>query len=87
MVEVMNVNEVAEALHISKTMVYKAAKNGDLPCFRVGARILFNAERIEELINGEKKESNADEEPKQNTNRHRINGTIRTRRLRSARLG
>ncbi len=50
---VLDVTEVAEMLRISKSMVYKLVRQGDIPFFRVGSRVLFSAERIENLINGE----------------------------------
>ena len=50
---VLDVTEVAEMLRISKSMVYKLVRQGDIPFFRVGNRVLFSAERIENLINGE----------------------------------
>ena len=86
MVEVLNVKEVAEMLHVSKQLIYKAAKQGQIPYFKIGDRYLFNKEKIEAMLNGE--DPNAvKEEPKQNDNTHRVYGTIRTRRLESARMG
>lgn len=52
MTEVMTVNEVAEKLRLSVSMVYKMAKQGELPSFKVGSRVLFSAEKIDALING-----------------------------------
>ena len=80
---VLDVTEVAEMLRISKSMVYKLARQGDIPSFRAGSRVLFSAEKIEALINGGSNE----EEPKQNNNLNRYSGTVRTRRLAPARMG
>lgn len=80
---VLDVAEVAEMLRISKSMVYKLARQGDIPSFRAGSRVLFSAEKIEALINGGSNE----EEPKQNNNINRFSGAVRTRRLAPARMG
>ena len=84
MVEVMTVKEVAEMLRISEQMVYKAARSGELPSFNVGNRVLFNKAKIEALVTGE--EDHDADEPKQDNNRHRVYGTIRPRRIASARM-
>ena len=84
MVRVMTVSEVAELLRISEPLVYKAARAGDIPSFKVGNRVLFNAEKIEAIVTGE--EDHDADEPKQNSNRHRVYGTIRNRRIASARM-
>ncbi|MCC7571502.1 helix-turn-helix domain-containing protein, partial [Candidatus Micrarchaeota archaeon] len=42
MPEVWDAKEVAKYLRISEQLVYKAARAGDIPCFKVGGRILFN---------------------------------------------
>lgn len=84
MVRVMTVKEVAEMLRISEQMVYKAARSGELPSFNVGNRVLFNAEKIEAIVTGE--EDHDADEPKQNSNRHRVYGTVRNRRISSARM-
>lgn len=82
---VLNVKEVAEMLRISPSEVYKLARQGGLPSFKAGSRVLFSAEKIEALINGG--EGSNEEEPKQNNNPNRYPGTVRTRRLAPARMG
>lgn len=81
----LDVYEVAEMLGVSKSMVYKLARTGELPSFRAGSRVLFSAEKIYEFVNGGE-ESN-EEEPKQNNNPNRFPGTVRCRRLAPARMG
>lgn len=82
---VLDVIEVSKMLRISKSMVYKLARTGELPSFRAGSRVLFSAEKIEALINGGEEPN--EEEPKQNNNPNRFPGTVRCRRLAPARMG
>ena len=53
MPEVWNAKEVAEYLKISEQLVYKAARAGDIPCFKVGGRILFNKDKIVRIVEGD----------------------------------
>jgi|TARA_R100000501_G_C2629350_1_gene124043 excisionase family DNA binding protein len=53
------VNETAEILGISRESAFKAVKNGDVPSFRIGKRILIPRIALEALLN-----SGADKEDK-----------------------
>ena len=48
--EIMTVDEVAEYLKLSKITIYKLAKKGELPAFRIGNSWRFHRAKIEELI-------------------------------------
>lgn len=45
--EVMNVEEVAEYLHCSKSTIRKLLKNNQIPSFRVAYRIFFKKSLID----------------------------------------
>ena len=46
----LDVVEVAKILGVSKQMIYKLEKNGDLPCVQIGRRKKFRPEDIEKYI-------------------------------------
>ena len=48
----LTVDEVAEILRISRNSAYEGVKNGQIPSFRVGKRILVPAVGIERMLNG-----------------------------------
>jgi excisionase family DNA binding protein len=50
---VLTVEEVATLLGVSRWLVQQAARTGELPCIRLGRRILFPRTRIEAIIGGE----------------------------------
>jgi excisionase family DNA binding protein len=50
---VLTVAEVATLLGVSRWLVQQAAHTGELPCIRLGRRILFPRARIEAIIVGE----------------------------------
>ncbi len=49
---IMTVNEVAELLKLSKITIYKLAKSGQIPSFRVGSSLRFRREKILEILAG-----------------------------------
>ena len=48
--EVLTVQEVANYLRIDIRTVYRLAKNGDLPCIKIGRQWRFNRDDIKELV-------------------------------------
>jgi excisionase family DNA binding protein len=44
---VLTVREVAELFGVSRWLVQQAAHTGELPCIRLGRRILFSRARVE----------------------------------------
>jgi excisionase family DNA binding protein len=50
---VLTVQEVAEILGVSRWLVQQAARTGELPCIRLGRRILFSRARLESLLTGD----------------------------------
>jgi excisionase family DNA binding protein len=49
---VLTVEEVAHILGVSRWLVQQAARTGELPCIRLGRRILFPRVSIESLVSG-----------------------------------
>lgn len=49
----LDVAWVAEYLGVSKSWVYQAAESGVLPCIKLGARLLFDAEVIKAWSRGQ----------------------------------
>jgi len=47
---VMSVEATAKALHISRNLAYKAARDGRLPCIRIGRRLLVSRRALEKLL-------------------------------------
>lgn len=45
--KLLTVKETATALRVSPALVYRLAAEGKLPAVRVGARLLFSAEKLE----------------------------------------
>jgi PTS system nitrogen regulatory IIA component len=50
--EVLTVQEVANYLRIDIRTVYRLAKNGDIPCIKIGRQWRFNRNDIKELVSG-----------------------------------
>jgi excisionase family DNA binding protein len=48
----MSVEEAAIALGISRTFAYEAVARGDIPCIRIGRRILIPKVALEKLLGG-----------------------------------
>lgn len=46
----LNTNEMAEYLGVSVDMIYKMARERSIPHFRIGSRILFKKNAIENWI-------------------------------------
>ena len=46
----MTVEEAAAALGISRNLAYEAARNGQLPCIRIGRRLLVPRRALERLL-------------------------------------
>jgi predicted DNA-binding transcriptional regulator AlpA len=46
----MTVVEAGEFLGLSRALAYKAANSGDLPTFRIGARIFVPTSQLLELV-------------------------------------
>jgi excisionase family DNA binding protein len=49
----LTIPQAAELLGISASKAYEAARAGDLPTIKIGARVLVSRRRLEELIDGE----------------------------------
>lgn len=49
--EVMSVDEVAEMLGVDKKTVYDKANRGQIPCRRLGRRMLFGRRAILDWLN------------------------------------
>ncbi len=49
---IMTVNEVAELLKLSKITIYKLAKSGQIPSFRIGSSLRFQREKILQILAG-----------------------------------
>ena len=50
--KILNADEVAEILCCSKETVYRMARAGTIPHFRIGTIIRFSMEQIENWIKG-----------------------------------
>jgi len=48
----LTIPQAAELLGISVSKAYEAARVGDLPTVKIGARVLVSRRRLEELIDG-----------------------------------
>ncbi|MHB1486935.1 MAG: helix-turn-helix domain-containing protein [Acidimicrobiales bacterium] len=48
----LTVEQAAETLGISRAFAYEAVANGDIPCIRIGRRILVPKAALEKLLNG-----------------------------------
>lgn len=48
----MSVEEAAIALGISRTCAYEAVARGEIPCIRIGRRILIPKVALEKLLAG-----------------------------------
>jgi excisionase family DNA binding protein len=48
----LTIPQAAELLGISVSKAYEAARAGDLPTVKIGARVLVSRRRLEELIDG-----------------------------------
>lgn len=46
----MTVEEAAAALNISRSLAYEAARDGRLPCIRIGRRLLVSRRALEKLL-------------------------------------
>src|SRR5581483_7953846 len=51
--ETYTAREVAERLRISEAAVYEACRRGELPCLRIGRRIVFPCRRFDAWFNGD----------------------------------
>jgi putative molybdopterin biosynthesis protein len=54
MIKVMKVSELADYLHVHSSTIYKMVRKGELPAFRVGSDIRFDAEAIDRWCSGER---------------------------------
>jgi excisionase family DNA binding protein len=54
----MRLKEVAEYLRMSPMTIYRMAKRGDIPCFKVGDEWRFRLEAIEQWILEKEKKGN-----------------------------
>jgi len=48
---IMTVREVANYLRMHEMTIYRMARQGEIPAYKVGNRWRFNRERIEEWLN------------------------------------
>lgn len=46
----MTIDEAASALKISRGLAYSAAKDGRLPCIRIGRRLLVSRVALEKML-------------------------------------
>ena len=46
----MTVEEAAAALNISRSLAYEAARDGRLPCIKIGRRLLIPRSALEKLL-------------------------------------
>jgi excisionase family DNA binding protein len=60
---VLTVQEVAELFGVSRWLVQQSARTGELPCIRLGRRILFSRARVESLLIGDVAGPTPPEEP------------------------
>lgn len=49
---VYSVKEVAGILNLSRNSVYSACLSGEIPCLRIGKRILIPKIRLEQILHG-----------------------------------
>jgi excisionase family DNA binding protein len=49
----MSVEEAAIVLGISRTFAYEAVARGEIPCIRIGRRILIPKMALEKMVSGE----------------------------------
>ena len=50
-----SVREAAELLGLSRNSVYQGCLKGEIPCLKVGSRILIPKAKLEGFLNGEVK--------------------------------
>jgi excisionase family DNA binding protein len=48
----LTAEELAAALRVSRSWVYEAARNGAVPCLRVGALLRFDLEEVKAFLRG-----------------------------------
>jgi excisionase family DNA binding protein len=60
---VLTVQEVAELFGVSRWLVQQAAHTGELPCIRLGRRLLFSRARVESLLTGSEARESAGSPP------------------------
>jgi excisionase family DNA binding protein len=58
---VLTVAEVASMFGVSRWLVQQAAHTGELPCIRLGRRILFPRVRIDALVRGDSPDDSHDD--------------------------
>lgn len=46
----MTIKEAAAALNISRSLAYEAARQGKIPCIRIGRRLLVSRKALEKLL-------------------------------------
>jgi excisionase family DNA binding protein len=56
----MTVEEAATALGISRALAYESVQRGDIPCVRIGRRILVPRSRLMKLLDAASEESESD---------------------------
>jgi len=49
---ILTAREVGEIFGVSTTRIYALAKSGILPCCRLGRKILFSSQQVEDFISG-----------------------------------
>jgi excisionase family DNA binding protein len=49
-VQILNVSELSEYLHIHKTTIYRLLREGRLPGFRIGSDWRFSVEAIDQWL-------------------------------------
>lgn len=46
----MTIKQAAAALNISRSLAYEAARQGKIPCIRIGRRLLVSRKALEKLL-------------------------------------
>jgi excisionase family DNA binding protein len=54
--EVLTVDEAAKVLRVGRSTVYDAIKRGEVPCVRVGRRLLISRRVLDKLLSDNKED-------------------------------
>lgn len=53
-----SIEQVARILGISRASAYRAAERGEIPCIRIGGRVLVPRSALDRLLGGQTPENN-----------------------------
>jgi excisionase family DNA binding protein len=48
--KVLSLEEARQILGISRSLIYKLAKNGEIPVLKLGSRVLIRVETVERIL-------------------------------------